>query len=230
MTVDVNRELGMLVLDNAAYVPILERHRLDFCCQGRQSLAQACREKGIDLEQVVSELAAARTAPNPHDWMGASLTAIIDHIKRRYHDPLRTELPSLWEKARRVAQVHGQERSELHRVESLVGELTEELLLHTDKEDKVLFPWICDLERGDTRSGRLEDPVAVMEAEHLEAGALLEQLREATGDYALPPTACTTYRILYAGLEQFERDLHKHIHLENTVLFPRALGVQPEAR
>lgn len=225
MTIDVNRELATLVLENPAFVPILERYRLDFCCQGKQSLAKACQDKGVDLEHLQAELFSVKTNAVNNDWLEAPLSEVIAHIQQRYHLPLRTELPSLWEKARKVAQVHGQEHTELHRVESLVGELTEELLHHTDKEDKVLFPWIRDLEKGEMRRGRLEDPVAVMEAEHKEAGSLLEQLRQATGDYVLPRGACTTYRLLFAGLEQFERDLHLHIHLENSVLFPRALAL-----
>lgn len=223
MTVDVNQELGALVVDNPTFVPALEKFKLDFCCQGKRSLAQACEEKGIDLKEVLAELEKATAAKGSKNWLEASLAEVVDHIQERYHTPLREELPSLLEKAHRVARVHGQYRPELEGVADLVTQLAEELLEHTQKEDKVLFPWIRELEKGETRSGNIGDPVSAMEAEHKEAGAILDQIREATKDFELPMSACTTYRLLYAGLEQLEKDTHMHIHLENSVLFPRAL-------
>lgn len=225
MTIDVHAELGALVVSNPSFVPVLESHRLDFCCQGRQSLAQACHTKGVDLAMVLSELLALEGKPPEKDWTEAPLDELIEHIQTRYHEPLRRDLPGLVEKARKVAQVHGQDAPELRKVEELVETLAQELLHHTEKEDRVLFPWISELAKGGSRAGKIAVPVAVMESEHVEAGALLEQLRASTGDYALPSGACTTYTLLFTGLESLERELHLHIHLENSILFPRALAL-----
>jgi regulator of cell morphogenesis and NO signaling len=155
------------------------------------------------------------------------LTDLTKHIVNHYHEPLRRELASLKEMAHKVANVHGQHHPELRKVEDLVTTLAADLLEHTAKEDAVLFPWICAVELGEPRPGRLEAPVSVMESEHKEAGALLESLRSTTNDYAPPIGACTTYRLLFAGLERLERELHLHIHLESSVLFPRALAMAP---
>lgn len=225
MTIDVDEQLGALVVAHPSYAPILEGYRLDFCCQGAQSLAEACRRKGVDLDRVVAELEALGGRGSERTWLDAPLGELVEHIQRKYHEPLRRELPGLDEKARRVARVHGAGRPELHEVEALVSALTSDLLHHTDKEDQVLFPWIRGMEQGESRGANLSAPIKVMEADHEKAGALLERLRAATRDYLLPEEACTTYRLLFSGLEQFERDLHVHIHLENSILFPRALAL-----
>lgn len=223
MTVDVNQELGALVIENPTFVPILEKFKLDFCCQGKRSLVVACQEKGIDVDEVLAELSKATAAKASKNWLETSLTEIVDHIQERYHTPLHTELPSIVEKAHRVARVHGQYRPELAGVADLVTELAESLLEHTQKEDKTLFPWIKSLEKGEAKSEAVADPISALEDDHKEAGAILDKIREATNDYDLPMSACTTYRLLYAGLEQLEKDTHVHIHLENSVLFPRTL-------
>lgn len=225
MKIDINSELGALVVANPGFVPVLERYRLDFCCQGRQTLAEACRNKGVDIEQVVVELANLEAEPPEKDWEQAPLSELVEHIQKQYHEPLPRELAGLQEKAARIAQVHGPERPALLTVASLVNELSQELLHHTRKEDNVLFPWIRDLELGRRRAASLEGPVRMMEADHEDAGATLEALRSATEDYLIPESACTTYRLLFSGLQQFERELHLHIHLENAVLFPRALAM-----
>ena len=224
--IDVNTPLGELVLANPGFAPVLERYRLDFCCQGRQSLAEACQSKGVDQEQVLAELIALQSQPPEQDWSTVSLADLTKHIEQRYHSPLRSELPSLEEMARKVARVHGQNHPELRQVEAMVTILAADLLAHTAKEETVLFPWIREVELGGSRP--LEAPVSVMESEHEEAGALLESLRSATHDYTPPVDACTTYRLLFSGLDRFERELHLHIHLESSVLFPRALAMAAE--
>ena len=226
MNIDVQEELGKLVIKNPNFVPILEEYRLDFCCQGRQALAQACEIKGVDLSEVVARLSSVQDREGSMVWESATLAELIEHIQKEYHKPLRAGLISLGEKAHKVAKVHGPSHPELLKVRQLVETLGTDLLQHTQKEDAVLFPWIRSLERGEEGRGMVDAPIQMMEAEHEEAGALFEDLRAITNNYQPPEEACTTYRLLFSSLEQLERDTHLHIHLENSILFPRALALR----
>ncbi|MCA9778205.1 MAG: iron-sulfur cluster repair di-iron protein [Candidatus Eremiobacteraeota bacterium] len=225
MKIDVQEQLGKLVIENPSFVPILEEYRLDFCCQGKQTLAEACKHKGIDLTEVVTRLSSVQGDEGSMAWEGASLKDLITHIQKTYHEPLHAGLVGLQEKANKVARVHGSNHPELVRVRELVETLSADLLQHTRKEDAVLFPWICSLERGEGHRRGVDAPISMMEAEHEEAGAILEDLRATTKDYQPPEEACTTYRLLFSSLEQLERDTHLHIHLENSILFPKALAL-----
>lgn len=218
MHVNLHEELGKLVVKNPGFVPILEEYRLDFCCQGQQTLMQACKSKGVDPEEVLIRLSRIDGDRTTRDWESASLIELIEYIQKKYHKPLQSGLPSLQENANRVARVHGANHPELNKVLDLVETLSADLLQHTLKEDTVLFPWIRSLERGEELGGNVQAPIRMMEAEHEEAGALLEELRFATHDYELPEEACTTYRLLFSSLEQLERDIHLHIHLGNSLL------------
>lgn len=220
----------MLVADIAAGAPatikVFQRHRIEFCCGGRIPLADACGDRGIDLGAVLSELSAALdTADESVDWRTRSLTALIEHIQSRYHVPLADELPRLAAMVERVAERHGSGMPEvLFPLRTTFQALHKELIEHMSKEDRVLFPAVRALERGElAQAAWLEQPVAVMETEHDAAGAALARLRELTQGYAPPDWACPTFRGLYHGLAQLEADMHQHVHLENHVLFPRAV-------
>lgn len=225
MTIDTETSLGRLVADNPAFAPVLERHRLDYCCGGKQSLADACHSRGLNLDDVLAELTLVVGAGPDRDWSTAPLGELTTFIEEHYHEALRRDLPSLEARAQKVNRVHGAARSELRQVERLVLKLSQELLHHTDKEEAVLFPWIRELEQGVPVERALDGPVSVMEDEHQAAGDILAELRSLTADFTPPADACGTYRALYAGLERFEEELHRHIHLENSILFPRALAL-----
>lgn len=199
---------------------VFARHGIDFCCAGGTSLEEACSQRGLAadtlLSEIQAELAAAPAAPET--WTDAPLDQLIDHIIDVYHRPLDEELPRIEGLARKVHRVHGERHPSLITVLSSYLLLKRELELHMRKEEEVLFPLI--------RSGRGEMahmPVSVMESEHEEAGGHLRDLRKATDDYQLPDGACNTWRALWHALEDLERSLHEHIHLENNILFPRAL-------
>lgn len=225
MTIDGNSRLGPMVEANPRFACVLERHKLDFCSQGKQTLSDACLQRGVDPNLVLAELKELEAKSPDKNWKQAPLCELVEHIQKTYHQPLRLELPSLEERAKRVAMVHGSGNPKLHEIEELVSALCRDLLFHTEKEDKVLFPWICDLEKGLSRQGRLSAPMSVMESEHDEAEEVLEALRAATRNYSLPEGACTTYRLLFAGLRRLDDELQQHISLENSVLFPRALAL-----
>lgn len=205
-------------------VRVFQRHGIDFCCGGRKPIGVVCEEQGLSFEELAGAITAAASEPVParEDWTRAPLHVLIDHIVATYHDPLREELPRLETMAARVAQVHGAHASYLARIEAIVTELSADLSAHMQKEEQVLFPAIRAIGSG-VPTQRIAHPIQVMEHEHDRAGELLAELRRVTGGYVAPEWACQTYRALYHGLAELESAMHVHVHLENNVLFPRAL-------
>jgi regulator of cell morphogenesis and NO signaling len=197
------------------------RHRLDFCCGGRRSLEDACREHGLDPIDILSEIDAARPlgAEDAPRWEAAPLPALIDHIVSTYHERLRRDLPDLIEMARRVERKHGEKPGCPVGLTAHLEEMQLDVLEHLQKEELILFPMI---ERGASAAGA--GPVQVMEKEHEHHRESLLRLRQLTGDLEPPAAACATWRALYDGLRQLEQELMEHIHLENNVLFPRSVA------
>jgi regulator of cell morphogenesis and NO signaling len=209
-------------------VRVFQRHGIDFCCGGKKPIGAVCREQGLNFAEIAGAIEASRgTADSDtRDWSREPLGTLISHIVTAYHQPLREELPRLQAVAARVAKVHGGKALYLGRLEAIVAELSGDLLTHMRKEEMVLFPAIDTLTRGAAgRSFPIAAPIAVMEIEHDRAGSLLEELRAITGGYQVPDWGCATLRALYDGLADLEAAMHVHVHLENNVLFPRALGL-----
>jgi regulator of cell morphogenesis and NO signaling len=220
------------VSDIAAAVPasvrVFQRYGIDFCCGGKMPIGPACEEQGVSFTEVAEAIrtAAAGPAPADQDWATQPLDALIDHIVATYHDTLREELPRLGEMATRVARVHGENAPYLPRLEAVVHELAADFLSHMDKEEAVLFPTIRAIAAKGRPTGMpIDAPVAMMEHEHAQTGALLAELRQLTDDYVAPSWACQTFQALYDGLSALEAGTHVHVHLENNVLFPRALNL-----
>lgn len=215
-----------------ATIRVFQHHHIDFCCGGRIPLAQACAERGIETDLVLTQLLAATTpATAEPTWADAPLSELISHIQARYHEPLRNELPRLEAMVAKVLSRHGDKLPDLllPLYETFVG-LRQDLLEHMLKEDRVLFPVITALEAGvplaiADAGAWMPSPVAAMEAEHESAGQALARMRALTSDYTPPEWACPTFRGLYFGLAQLETDMHLHVHLENHVLFPRAVAL-----
>ena len=205
---------------------IFQQHGIDFCCGGRRSLGAACRDQGVAFADIVHALAASEEAPpDARDWTREPLHVLISHIIATYHEPLRAELPRLESMAAKVVQAHGGKDARLLRVETVIRELASDLLQHMMKEERVLFPALRVLERNGQSAAAIAAPIAAMEHEHDDAGRLLAELRTITDDYTSPPWACGTLRALYQGLSELESAMHVHVHLENNILFPRALAV-----
>ena len=222
-------------------IPVFQRHGIDFCCGGKRALAEICSEKGIGFDAIVGELEAAdrRRSPGDTDWATEPLDALIDHILERYHKGLYEEMPRLEALADKVVSVHGATHPDsLPAIRDTFRALKQELELHLEKEERVLFPYVRALEaasRGLRQAhtvplGLASGATEVMEREHETAGLALKSLNRLTDGYRPPDDACGSFRALYAGLEIFEADLHQHIHLENNVLFPRATGMERRLR
>ena len=208
----------------------LERLGLDYCCGGKRSLAEACREQQLDPEAVIAELTTHPvTAEPPADWIGLAPAELVDHLEATHHRYLKDALPRLTELATKVSRVHGEAHSELIRVADLVNALRADLEPHLRKEEEVLFPMIRSLATAATSQpsfhcGSIANPIAVMEQEHVAVGALLEQLRALTNGYQAPAGTCASTRALMEGLAELEADTHLHVHKENNHLFPAVMA------
>lgn len=221
--IDASDHLADLATRHAGASRVFHRYGLDFCCHGAISLKDACAKKGLDLEQVLRELRAevdrdGDRDPAPSGWQDEPLPELIDFIVAQYHNGHRQEIVRLVEMAQRVEAVHGDKASCPNGLAALVATMREELEQHMQKEEQILFPML--------RAGRGADanaPIRVMEAEHEDHAANLERVRALTKDFVPPEEACGTWRALYLGLADFEMELMRHVHLENHVLFPRAL-------
>ena len=218
--IDGNDTLGLIATTHPASTLVFLRHRLDFCCGGGQKLGEACRAAGLDPKQVIAEINAEGTARTLERWDTRPLPEFLDFILTRYHEPLRADLPALLDAARKVERVHAKKVSCPHGLASLLEQLDAEIRQHLAKEEQVLFPAL----RSGTEGANVHMPIRVIMQEHDDHGANLHRLRELATDFSPPPEACATWRALYAGLEKLESELMEHIHLENNVLFPRALN------
>ncbi len=210
--------IGQIAVDLPGATAVFRRLKLDFCCGGQVSLAEACARKGLDTARVIDELTGLRrddAAPESQD-----IPALIEHLLTRYHAVHREQLPELIRMARRVEAVHADHPAVPAGLADLLEVMETELVAHMEKEEQVLFPALVRSMPGVTR------PIAVMREEHTGHGALLDQLATLTGEHAPPPGACNTWRALYAGTGQLTEDLIRHIHLENNLLFPRFEATQ----
>ena len=220
--IDVHRSLGELVADRPARARVLERQGLDYCCHGDRSLADAAAAAGLDVAALAAELAAVEdTADAGVDRLPP--VELIDHILATHHEYLHDELPLLDALARKVRDVHGERHPELVLVARLVAAVRADLEPHLSKEERILFPAIRRVVESGGEPGAIDQPIRVMLWEHEAAGELLEELRAATAGYAVPDDGCASYRMLYERLDALEADTHRHIHLENNVLFPAVL-------
>jgi regulator of cell morphogenesis and NO signaling len=211
--------LAELAVTRPGAARVFMKHGLDFCCGGRRPLDEACAAKGLDARSVLAEVEAQpAVADDLTRWGGRPLPELIDHIVARYHGWLRDELPALLKMADKVETVHAEKASAPKGVTAELVGLHQEAMSHLQKEETILFPLIKS-GRGASCGG----PIQVMEAEHRDVGEALARIRTITKDHTPPAEACNTWRALYLGLERLEVEFFEHIHLENNILFPRAL-------
>jgi len=218
------RTVGELVAGRPGLSRVFQSFQIDFCCQGGRTLLEACEKKNVSLDSVIEQIEAEAADRTPDDANPAGLPPheLVGHIIEIHHGFLRREFPRLHAMSERVAHVHGGHTPSLVEVFNVFCGLEDELNCHMVKEEEILFPAISAMSRGESGPMRLDGPIACMLHEHDAAGKALERLNEMTGGYRPPVDACNTYRALFAGLADLEEDLHRHIHLENNVLFPAA--------
>ncbi len=225
--------VGEVVAADYRAARVFERFGIDFCCGGNRSVAEACRTAAVDPGAVERELHALPPA-RPDDDSDVTRwppDRLIDHIVSTHHAYTRSALRGIARYLAKLVEVHGSRHPELARISSTWDRLAEDLNQHMMKEERVLFPYIRDLaaSHGGSRPspfGTVENPIRMMEREHQEAGDDLQLIRELSNGYMPPRDGCATYRICFEELAHFERDLHLHVHLENNVLFPKAVELE----
>ncbi|HVO62445.1 MAG TPA: iron-sulfur cluster repair di-iron protein [Terriglobales bacterium] len=236
MSVDTDKSVRELALENPATTRVFEKLGIDYCCGGKRSLEEACRTANLNLDEVLASLekAGEATPAAQSDWQAEPISALIAHIKETHHKFTREEIGRLGPLFAKVCSVHGNAHPELLRIRELFQELANELSSHLMKEEIILFPYLIGMEAALSRDesiarapfGSVQNPISMMEHEHDSAGSALRAMREAANGYSAPNDACVSYQTLYTALAAFEADLHQHIHLENNVLFPRAVAME----
>jgi regulator of cell morphogenesis and NO signaling len=217
-------------------IRVFEKFGIEYCCGGGERLIEACAAKAVDVDAVIAALEAAARNENAgvKDWTKDSLANLTQHIMATHHAYCKEELPRLSGMAMKVVKAHGGTNPELALIQAKLAELAEELTDHLAEEEVVVFPTIVKLEAEQVSAGvepvesriSVRNPLSLLIQEHDHAGVLLAEIRSLSCDFDAPEYACTTYRAFFEGLKEFERDLHRHVHLENNILFPRAIELE----
>lgn len=230
------RTIGSLVAEDFRRASVFKRHGIDFCCAGGRTLENACKKRGVSVNDVLVEFELAEKGRKGEAIRADKLDVgvLADYIVNHHHNYVRESVPGLREMTEKVARVHGAGNPDLVSISVQFREIALELEQHMAKEEGILFPYVKELEKHE-QSGRsltppmfgtVRNPIRMMEQEHESAGSIMRGIRKLTNDYTPPEHACNTYRAAYTLLEEFEDDLHQHIHLENNILFPKATELE----
>jgi len=240
MEILAEKTVREIAVEEPSSVRVFESLGIDYCCGGKRRLTDACTHANVDLTYILNRLQSAKqkeqTLPGD-DWSEKPLSKLTAFIVDAHHDYVRREIPRIEGLFGKVLTRHGQAHPEIARAQELFAALSQELTTHMPKEERVLFPYIERMEQAAASGATLpkpvfetvQRPIATMMSEHDEAGALLGQIRSLANNFTPPDGACPTFIALYRALEDFERDLHRHVHLENNILFPRALELENAA-
>ena len=225
-----------IALEQPSSIRVFEQFGIDYCCGGRRPLADACAAGNLEVDKVIAALESAAKKPGSdvENWAGKSLESLSSHIVATHHAYVKRELPRLAQLAQKVVNRHGSTKAELPVIAATLTQLDEELTQHLAKEEAVLFPYVAGLEQSVSLGtakphscfGTVANPIAMMTREHDAAGTLMAEIHRLSGTFTTPEDACPTFHAFYDGLKEFEQDLHQHIHLENNILFPRAIELE----
>lgn len=240
MPVDTSKTVRELAVELPYATRIFENLGIDYCCGGQRPLLEACSHSQIAVDTVIRQLELAEStvedsrAASQKNWARESVPALIDQILKRHHVYIREEGPRIQKLFAKVATKHGEKHPEVVRALQVFEALLAELDVHLMKEEQILFPYVLRMEESQLSGepvppscfGTVQNPIAMMMAEHDGAGEALRQIRKETGNLQAPADACVSFQSLYRDLLAFEADLHQHIHLENNILFPRSLAME----
>ena len=237
MSAIAEKTVRELALETSSATRVFEKLGIDYCCGGDKSLEEACRAAKLQVEQVQRALDEAHKEAQTvvtRDWQREPLSSLIEHINATHHKYVRQEIARITPLLEKVCGVHGKNHPELLHIQAVFRGLAQELTQHMMKEEMVLFPFVVRMEESWIQGepvlpppfGTVANPVAMMEREHDSAGEALRAMRSASNGYVAPEGSCASYQALYRALAEFEADLHQHIHLENNILFPRALAME----
>ncbi|MBS1841560.1 MAG: iron-sulfur cluster repair di-iron protein [Acidobacteria bacterium] len=239
MNFNAETRVNEIALSDPGARRILEDAGVDYCCGGGKSLHDACMRANVPAEVILEQLRknSRKAETGESRWKQAPLAELTGHIRERHHGYVRDVIPRLRGMLAKVREKHGTKHREIEEIERLFGEVARDMQMHMQKEEQILFPFIDALERAASGQGAFEppffqtvrNPIYSMMKEHDAAGELVRQIRAASNTYHAPEDACATFQAAYQELEQFEKDLHLHVHLENNILFPRAVELEAAA-
>lgn len=231
------KKVGDLVKENIKTAHVFKKYGIDFCCGGGITIERACRKENVVFEDLASDLMklneASATDQRYDKW---ELDFLIDYIVNTHHAYVEEAMPMILSYAQKVASVHGHAHPPVIEIYKLFTDVVNELAPHMKKEELILFPFIKKMTKAKSahtvleagRFGTVQSPISMMESEHELAGNILKQIAKLSNNYTIPEWGCNTFKALYAKLDEFEQDLHLHIHLENNILFPKALALEKE--
>lgn len=224
--------IGEYVAKDFRTAALFSKHRIDFCCKGNKTLDEVCQAKGLNMDQIENEINAILNSNTSSeiDFRSFSPTLLIDYILEKHHEYIQEKTPILLSFLDKLCKVHGERHPELFEINTLFKISATELLNHLQKEELILFPFIktmlAALKNNENIAqphfGTVENPIAMLKQDHEAEGDLFVKIAELTNNYTPPSDACETYKVAYAMLQDYEQDLHKHIHLENNILFHKA--------
>ena len=237
MTLTATKTVGEIAAEVPGTTREFEKLGIDYCCGGGRTLGEACAQANISVDDLLARLEKSLSSTptgETVDWQNRPLSDLIGHITDTHHVFVREESPRIEALATKVVGVHGRNHPELSQVQATFSALAEELRVHLMKEEQILFPYVLLMEESALAGepappamfGTVVNPIHMMMREHDGAGEALRLLRSVSCDYTLPADACISYRTLYQALQGFESDLHQHIHLENNILFVRAVAME----
>jgi len=234
-----HRTIGSIVAEDYRAAAVFNAHGIDFCCRGGRTLEEVCRSTGLDPARIEQEIEQAVTRDNgaEHDFKSWDAGRLIEHIERVHHRYVGSRTITLLQFLDKLCKVHGERHPELFAIQREFQGCAEAMAAHMKKEELILFPFINQLEKAKQHGttlptpgfGTVDNPIAMMEHEHDAEGERFRRIAELSDGYTSPPDGCTTYATAFAMLKEFEEDLHRHIHLENNILFPRAIALEKES-
>lgn len=240
IAIDRKTKVGDVVSRHAPLADLFEKHHIDFCCGGAQTIEEACTGKNLEPDALIEEIKAAWTNreadPAQPRFNEMELDELSDYIVEKHHSYVAEAIPLVTEYLERTAHAHGDNHPELHQIKALFKASAGQLAQHMQKEEMVLFPRVKHLirlkktgQRLPVQPGAVASPIEVMMQEHAAEGERFEEIRRLSAHYTVPADACSTFQAAYRKLEEFELDLHRHIHLENNILFPKALALEKDS-
>ncbi len=233
------KTIGEMVAENYRTAAVFKKYEIDFCCNGNRSVEQACHNDDATIDAVKNDIRlvieSSRNKENvANDFAFWPLDLLVNYIEKKHHRYVTKQIPVLKAYLDKLCKVHGEKHPELLEIHSLFSSCATELGSHMKKEEQVLFPFIMKMvavkeenaRRFSAPFGSVQNPISMMMQEHDTEGQRFRKIKELSANYMQPPDACNTYRVAYSLLQEFEDDLHLHIHLENNILFPRSVEME----
>ncbi|MGM5629734.1 iron-sulfur cluster repair di-iron protein [Apibacter raozihei] len=230
-----NKTIGEIVAEDFRTAAVFSKYKIDFCCRGDKTVEHVCEKKSINSDELVKELEESITSKNESvDFNSWPLDLLADYIVKTHHEYIREKVPPLTQFLTKVYKVHGERNPELKEILELFLQSSEDLLTHLKKEEMILFPFIRKMVEAKSSNqpmqpghfGSIENPIAMMMDDHSVEGDRFRKISELSHGYTPPEGACNTYKVSFSMLDEFEQNLHKHIHLENNILFPKSIKME----